>query len=376
MGKPKQRATRQLPASSDGPVVEQAGSQAADRLAVDSTGQGNPSLILKVLRTSDRGVKVRDFIVRLSDGDRHALHAEPGDWVQLTRLTPVHGVGTPPPRLSVLARIAPIPRGTTQRPCPTKGEIGVDHALRVAIGVPSDGEAADGRPDDARVRVRRVPGRPRQSLSRVRTWLQRLLWSPAEWWVGTQAHIMRVDFAMYEDMEIPVARMPQTVFDVIGVNPGGFIRIESTESAVVVRASTLHDSQGQFRKVQRDAEQAKPTEQPHFIDWPKALHLGRITGGLGGQDIPPILIDEDLRSRLDAPPGSPVRIVRDVRHQIRERAYAIFVPALLSTTITALFVLWDASHGSLNGWYILLAFLLVLLVSLGMVVVEVRNRIK
>ncbi len=200
----------------------------------------------------------------------------------------------------VLATALPFPDSDNRKRALLDHEVALDQKIRTAIGV---------RPGDW-IGLYRLNKRRRSSF---------IYWS-LERLVGTQPQIMRVYLATFEDMEADVARMPQSTFELIGAEPGSTIAISSTTSRAHARGLVIADNALTERRSQFENE---PDRYPDPV---KDLRLHRLRSGSEGADLPPIFIDNDLRSRLGVRPNDPVRVVRDGHDVFFSRIYLILFP--------------------------------------------------
>ena len=181
--------------------------------------------------------------------------------------------------------------------------IRIDQKLRMAIGV----EIGDW------IRVRRAS---QKEQSRFTTFWERQ--------IGTQPELMRVYMASFEDMEIPIARIPASTFEVIGTEPGRFVLTQSTNRAVRVRAAALTSETWDKRvKVMESERGSIPNPR-------KILSLDRLRGASTGNDLPPIFIDLEMRDKLGVELYDCVRVVRDVRDSFLSKIHLAALPLMFT----------------------------------------------
>lgn len=211
-------------------------------------------------------------------------------------------------------------------------EAGVDFSLRYALGITAkeDVEYGEGRRGD-RVRVAPADERRRGRLYGFFDWL-----------LGVRTEVCRVRMAVHPDLENDVCRIPETTMDLLGIEKGDAVVIESTDGMVEgVKALTLDDEIRERKDHQRERDERR------YPDCYEKLDLERIRAT--GEDLPEIFLDAEVRSALGlAGVGEegvchPVRVYRDtvnvfVRHLHTFAAPLVFVLVGTAIRIDALWL--------------------------------------
>lgn len=303
---------------------------------------------LRVMPTSDRSDNRGEFILQIHpDQLKNKLFKRGGPLRkrEVVAVAAWHGGQ----EYRVLASVLPAPTkpvSSTGRVLQTH-EIALDQKLRIAIGA---------RLGDWVV-IYRLHNRRRTSFV---YWLFERL-------IGTQPQLMRTHKATFEDMEIDVARIPETTFHLIGAEPGSTVAISSTLGRAHVRAAVLAG------KALEDRRKQMQEEPDIYMDPRRALELHRVRSGSAQSDLPPIFIDDDLRQRLKIKPGDAVRVVRDSVDVFFTRIYVIAFPILLGL-VTA--VLSYEHHGWKETAVRVASFVVIVLATLGVVIWEVRSKFR
>lgn len=257
----------------------------------------------RVRKTGLRLKTRREFIVQLADDyfDDPATSVEPNS---LASVGMIHKGR----KFKVVAWVVRFPKDESWQIRPH--EIAMDQKIRIAIGA---------REGDW-VSLEKLSNRKKSSF--FYWFLERR--------ILTQPQLMRVDLATFEDMEIPVARIPNSTFALIGAQPGSTIAISSTTGRVHVRAVELKPTAVEERTLQSK-------ERPEFYKHPTAqLELNRFWKSAFGNDLPPIYIDYDARMELGVKPGDAVRVVRDSFDVFASRIYFIALPILFGLVSAAI----------------------------------------
>ena len=304
----------------------------------------------RVLATKLRHDTRREYIIQLPAGRMEALGLSKRELVAVAAWH--HGV-----EYRVLATVLPSPgevddatrtigEASSARRALADHEIALDQKLRVAIGA---------RIGDW-VALHKLTERRRGSALR---WF-------IEGLIRTQPQMMRVHLATFDDMEIDLARLPRSTFDVIGSQPGSVIAVSSTRGRTHVRAAELTEDAMQVRRDQMKKESAR------YADARTLLELDRLRGG-SQADLPPIFIDYDTRHELKIGPGQPVRAVRDALDVLLSRVYVLAFPVLLGLILAVL----SFEH---KGWTTTLvrlgAFGVMIFLTFVVVLWELRSRFK
>jgi hypothetical protein len=237
--------------------------------------------------TDDRKETAREFILQLSKENQKKLNAKVGD----TLIVASTHNGR---KFEAVARLSIVDEE------PEDHIARIDQKLRVAIGV---------RKGDW-IRLRKASNVGKLGLAKF--WEKR---------IGTQPELMRVHRATFEDMEIPIARIPSSTFEVIGTEPGHFVSIQSTKKATRVRAVPLSmEAWNQRVELMKYDKDYAPNPR-------EVLSLDRVKGGGSiGNDIPPIFMDNDLRNELGITVSDCVRVVRDVKDSFLSRLHLAALP--------------------------------------------------
>ena len=253
--------------------------------------------IKRVRKTGLRLKTRREFIIQLPDEyfDDPATSIEPDS---LASVTMIHKAR----QFKVVAWVVKFPRDESWQIRPH--EVAMDQKVRIAIGA---------REGDW-VSIEELNQRNKSSY--FYWFLERR--------ILTQPQLMRVDLATFEDMEIPVARIPNSTFALIGAKPGSTIAISSTTGRVHVRAVELTSAMTEERNLKSKGRPGKDPELNRF--WRSAF----------GIDLPPIYIDYDARKELGVKPGDAVRVVRDSFDVFAGRVYFIALPILFGLVSAAI----------------------------------------
>ena len=308
------------------------------------------TLPLVVGRTTERGKAGRTFIAQLHPDDRRLLGLGRRRGLLRRRARSVileayHGRKT----LSVRA-VLHVPRrreGASSDLLP--GTVNMDQKLRQALGV----QLGD------RVMVRRPEGRERKPKER-RNPLVRLAHRVLQAFGGVQSQIMRVQRARYADMEIAVCRIPATGFDVLGLEPGDYVVIESVTAKLRMRA--LEATDGMQKTRAKRAKTAQGVEDCH-----DTLSLWR--SPTPDADLPMILMDFDARQALSVTPCESVYVYRDVVSLLWKQLRVLGLTLILSASVV-IFQLDLRSQDLKLG-----LFLGAIVFGLTLVLFEIRKRI-
>lgn len=320
----------------------------------------------EVCKTHTRAGNRREFIAQLNEKDRKRLGADFRSRLTIRR-------NTDRLRLSTNAFLH-----NASVDAPSAGKIALDHKIRVAIGVPNG----------AMVHVS-----PTRLDKRTNWFLDRI-----ERWIGSQPVLTRVRIATFEDMEISVCRLPEEVFDLIGVSSGDYVRIESaggrpntfvlSDSMDIVRKSysgfqsdsvqvslrALQSSANQIKRRidQVEADKELPRVEQVYSDIAQTLDLHLVRGASQNEDHPAIFIDEETRNALQVAPGETVRVTRDWWHLLRARVYFVTIPtSLAAVSLVARYF----SSDDFSAMHVLLLTLCMFVLSTAAVVVELRNKL-
>jgi hypothetical protein len=249
------------------------------------------ALFLSVQPTDDRKQNAREFIVQLSRRNQKRLKTMVGERLIVTSY---HNEREDNVReFEAAARLNIVDKE------PADHVVCMDQKLRVAIGVRIGDWISLRKASNVR------------GLELAKFWEKR---------IGTQPELMRVHRATFEDMEIPIVRIPSSTFEVIGTESGHFVSVQSTHKVARVRAVPLSKEAWNQRveliKTERDIA---PNPQ-------EVLGLDRLKGGSIGNDIPPIFMDNDLRNELGVKLCDCVRVVRDVKDSFLSKLHLAALP--------------------------------------------------
>lgn len=285
--------------------------------------------LFRVQPTECRKANDREFIAQLSRKTRDFLQVKPPDTLVLAS---VHN-GC---EFRVMARL------NNAAEEPADHVIRIDQKLRIAIGV----QIGDW------IRVRKMSRAEKPRLAKI--WERQ---------IGTQPELMRVYRATFEDMEIPIARIPASIFDVIGTEPGRFVSIQSIHRIARVRATALSlEAWTQRMKLIKFEQGEHPNPR-------KVLCLDRLKGASIGNDIPPIFIDLDMRNELGVKLCDCVRVVRDVRDSYFSRIHIAALPLMFA-------LIGVAMSFNINKFGKIAIITVVILLSMLTLYIEVRSKIK
>ena len=206
-------------------------------------------------------------------------------------------------------------------------EIGVDQKIRTALGT-AKGETVEIQ--DWKVNRKETSGSC--SLWKALS----ILWSTfivvferlLERLLGSQAELLRVEIASFEDMEIDIARIPPSVFSTLGINDGEHILIETPKGRVSVRAL------GISKELWVKRESYRKSKHGRYVDGRLLLGLGRMEGAKAeGSDISSIFIDETMRDQLGIHPSDAVHVSRHALSAFKSRILVLMTPVVfLSVT--------------------------------------------
>jgi hypothetical protein len=254
-----------------------------------------------VVRTESRSEDY-DYLVQLN---RSALSAVGGvSEGDLVRIRAVRG----PLETAVLANVQ-------VRDDLGNSEAGVDFSLRYALATPARQDLAHSDADRCGRVVIEKADRPRRS---VRQWTFDSL-------LGIRPEICRVRMAVHPDLENRICRISGNTMELIGVEKGDKIVLESPYGRVTGIKAFPIDEESQERK-------AKQREQDpdRYVDCYERLELNRIRRT--EVDIPEVYLDHDVRTRLALRGAEhegvcqPVRIYRDSYGQFVERSNELVAP--------------------------------------------------
>lgn len=230
-------------------------------------------------------------------------------------------------------------------------EVGLDFTLRYALAVTAEADLeyseADQR-DEVKITSTENPERKRYRRG-------------VNWVIGVRPQICRVRMGVFPDLEDRICRISSSTLELIGIEPGDYICIESPDGIVrSVKAFPLNE------ETIAKKEDQKEKYPEYYKDCKSELNLHSLRQT--DIDIPEIYLDEELRSDIGLMTQSnngvchPVRIYRDSVGVLSKSAYEISIPVALVFITAAL----DPGLGRSSS-YILLAIAL-LAIAVGFVV--------
>lgn len=200
------------------------------------------------------------------------------------------------------------------------GSIGLDFTLRTAIGAPSDLEVKHGEAGTINeVEVSPIDN-PEDSW-----WRRRLNES-----LGVRPQVCRVRMGVFPDLEDKVCRLPPNTLEMIGVNEGDNVIIESPRGEKIVRGIKAFEIDEERRNTK---EAQKERDDERYPSCENLLNLDRIR--LTEVDIPEIWIDQETRSRLGLQQRSksgvcqPVRVYRDSWYVFQQQLHEFSIPLVI-----------------------------------------------
>lgn len=295
----------------------------------------------RVAGTRKREGNRREFIAQFAPEVRKGFSLEQGDRLFIER----------PINKRVASTLAftntAEERGCDRHPIP-RGEVRLDQTLRVVIGAPK-GSYVQVRVQNTKLSLRRRIAHLLESI------------------IGSQPEMMRVQAATYEDMEVPICRLPTQTFDVLGISSGDFVQAESSGETLSIRTATLTDAQIIARRdlIEKESNYVRCGDTFPNAQWFLDLHL--LTGGSTGQDHPPIFIDYDARQQLGISPGDCIRVTRDAYRALFSRLYFVTIP----TSLAAIPLISRADENNILFFVCLIAAMF--LMSSCAVLIELRK---
>lgn len=207
------------------------------------------------------------------------------------------------------------------------GSIGLDFTLRTALGAPSALEREHGDADsEATVSV--------YGISNAETSAGRRLLNRA---LGVRPQVCRVRMGVFPDLEDKVCRLPHNTMDMLGIEDGENVTIESTRGERIVhgvKAFEIDDERDETK------EQQKNRDEDRYPRCQNMLGLDRIRRT--EVDVPELWIDQETRSNLgltDLPKSGvcqPVRVYRDSRYLFEQKLHQFAVPLVVVLFATGL----------------------------------------
>ena len=181
---------------------------------------------------------------------------------------------------------------------------------------------------------------------------------------GVQYQLMRVTIARYEEMEIEVCRIPETSFDILGIEAGDFVVLESINRRLSLRALTANERMCNERKM-------LASRSSKVTNCEEELCLRRLSENRD-EDIPLIFIDQDARDALDVSPCDAIYVCRSVPRLLSKQLRALGLTVIL----TAAFVIFQLDIGDPRDllWK-LLGFGGAVVIGLLLVLLQIRKQL-
>ena len=211
-------------------------------------------------------------------------------------------------------------------------EIGLDFSLRYALGVSAREDIDYGRGEKEN-EVTVEEGTPRKPGITRRF---------SDWLLEVRTEICRVRMAVHPDLENRICRISGNTMELIGIEEGDKVIIESVDGTVEGIKALRIDSESEGRK-----EQQKESDPDRYVDCYEKLDLGRIRET--GIDIPEIYLDAEIRNELRLGEKfkrgvcQPVTVYRDTR-DLSLRLLPVFLAPLVFAFVSGsgilLFDLW------------------------------------
>lgn len=171
---------------------------------------------------------------------------------------------------------------------------------------------------------------------------------------GVQTNIVRVSRASYNDMEVNVCRISEESMNIIGVEHGDFVILESPYGRVKVRA---------LQKTKTIEEEMDKRRENKNVDYDCEKNLDIDKFEENKSDIQKILIDSDIRNKLYVSQCTPIQIRRSLGHEIRKKIHFVATPLVL-TILSLIISLEYFQDISFKIFAIILGTILVVLLAL------------
>ncbi|AXG09754.1 hypothetical protein [Haloplanus rubicundus] len=219
--------------------------------------------------------------------------------------------------------------------------IGLDFTVRTALGVPSPRDIEYSKAESAgEVEVESVSN-PEGRWERRQ--LNDLL--------GVRPQVCRVRMGVFPDLEDKVCRLPSNTLEMIGVDEGDDITIESSRGERIVRGIKAFEIDRERRETKKAQIERDEDRYPQCAD---LLDLDRIRRT--EVDLPELWIDEETRSRLGLDDTGtdgvchPVRVYRDSWYLFQQQLHEFSIPLVIVLFATgfevqgrvATLLLWSA----------------------------------
>ncbi|MFB6085635.1 MAG: hypothetical protein ABEJ84_02315 [Halodesulfurarchaeum sp.] len=202
--------------------------------------------------------------------------------------------------------------------------IGLDFTVRTALGAPSELEVKHGEASGANYVYVDPTENPEQRTHRRA--MNKML--------GVRPQVCRTRMGVFPDLEDKVCRLPPNTMQIIGVEEGENVTLESTRGSRIVRGVKAFEIDEEHRSTK---EQQKKRDDNRYPPCEETLGLRRIRET--EVDLPEVWIDEEVRTELgiEGLPKSgvcqPIRVYRDTWYlfQQKVREFAIPIVAVLFT---------------------------------------------
>lgn len=201
-------------------------------------------------------------------------------------------------------------------------EIGLDFTLRYGLGVAAKADTSYGDAENAGV----VELEPINNMEP--SYLRRKL----NWIIGVRPQLCRVKMGVLPDLEDKVCRLPENTLQILGIQEGDYICIESSSDIIRgVKAFSIDEDIEEAKRIQ-EKEQSE-----HYVNCWESLRLHRLRKPT--VDIPEIYLDSETRFDLGLEDRGknggmgvcqPVRVYRDTVGVLTISAYDIAIPMALA----------------------------------------------
>lgn len=205
--------------------------------------------------------------------------------------------------------------------------IGLDFTLRTALGVPSEREVDYG---DAEV-VNQVEIEP---VGNAEDQLRQRALNKA---LGVRPQVCRVRMGVFPDLEDKVCRLPRNTMELLGIEEGENVTVESTRGQRIVRGLKAFEIN---EEREEKKERQKERDGERYLSCEDLLELNRIRHT--EVDIPEIWLDEEARQRLGLQElckngvCQPVRVYRDTGFLLKRSLYQFAIPLVIVLVATGL----------------------------------------
>lgn len=198
--------------------------------------------------------------------------------------------------------------------------IGLDFTLRTALGAPSDLELEHGGASSVnRIEVESVDNAENR-------WRRRKLNEI----LGVRPQVCRVRMGVFPDLEDKTCRLSRNTMEMIGIEEGDNVTIESSRGERIVRGVKAYEIDSERKETK---ERQKVRDANRYPSCAELLQLDRIRRT--EVDIPEIWIDEEVRVRLGLQEldkcgvCQPVRVYRDTRYLFLQTLHQFAVPLVI-----------------------------------------------